>query len=199
MSTTENSTSFHHDDAREEHVKTRPTSTLTESHLLPPSSTHDLNDHIVTVDWDGPDDPENPRKYARHHIPFPICLNWLVVCSWSFSKKWQATIIVSAFTFISSVSSSMIAPASRQLAERFDIHSTVILAMTTSVFVLGYGGYVSFSPQTVFAHWRYSSPSKPSGHYSLAHSARCMDARTYYKSPTCGISVYAFDHPHNSS
>ena len=39
----------------------------------------------------------------------------------------------------------MIAPASRQLAERFDIHSTVILAMTTSVFVLGYGGYVSFS------------------------------------------------------
>lgn len=33
----------------------------------------------------------------------------------------------------------MIAPASRQLAERFDIHSTVLLAMTTSVFVLAYG------------------------------------------------------------
>jgi MFS family permease len=48
--------------------------------------------------------------------------------------------IVSAFTFISPVSSSMIAPASRQLAERFDIHSTVLLAMTVSVFVLAYGG-----------------------------------------------------------
>lgn len=39
----------------------------------------------------------------------------------------------------------MIAPASRQLAERFDIHSTVLLAMTTSVFVLAYGAYLSFS------------------------------------------------------
>jgi hypothetical protein len=39
----------------------------------------------------------------------------------------------------------MIAPASRQLAERFDIHSTVLLAMTTSIFVLAYGAYLSFS------------------------------------------------------
>ena len=34
----------------------------------------------------------------------------------------------------------MIAPASRQLAENLDIHSSVLLAMTTSVFVLAYGG-----------------------------------------------------------
>jgi hypothetical protein len=47
---------------------------------------------------------------------------------------------VSAFTFISPVSSTMIAPASGQLAEQFGIDSTVVLAMTTSVFVLGYGG-----------------------------------------------------------
>ena len=67
-------------------------------------------------------------------------LNWLLVCSWSLSKKWQATMIVSAFTFISPVSSSMIAPASKQLAERFDIHSSVLIAMTISVFVLAYGG-----------------------------------------------------------
>ncbi|KAN0121131.1 MFS general substrate transporter [Russula decolorans] len=119
MSTTENAMSLHHGYVQEEHSKTRPTSTLTESHLLPPSNIRNLDDHILTVDWDGPDDPANPRN-------------------WSFSKKWQATMIVSAFTFISPVSSSMIAPASRQLAERFDIHSTVILAMTTSVFVLGY-------------------------------------------------------------
>jgi hypothetical protein len=46
----------------------------------------------------------------------------------------------------------MIAPASRQVAEQFDIHSTVILAMTTSVFVLGYGVYISFSSQTVLTH-----------------------------------------------
>ncbi|KAH9970653.1 major facilitator superfamily domain-containing protein [Russula compacta] len=110
---------LHHNDAHEEHIKPRPISTLTESHLLPPSSARNLDDNILTVDWDGPDDPENPRN-------------------WSFGKKWQATVIVSAFTFISPVF-SMIASATRQLAERFDIHNTVILAMTTSVFVLGYG------------------------------------------------------------
>jgi len=38
----------------------------------------------------------------------------------------------------------MIAPASEQLATRFDIHSTVLLAMTTSIFILGYGGYLLF-------------------------------------------------------
>ncbi|KAI0266420.1 MFS polyamine transporter [Gloeopeniophorella convolvens] len=77
------------------------------------------DDHVLIVDWDGPDDPENPRN-------------------WTFKKKWGATLIVSAFTFISPVSSSMIAPASEKLAERFNIHSTVLIAMTTSVFVLAY-------------------------------------------------------------
>ena len=73
----------------------------------------------------------------------------LIVCtSWSFRKKWGATVIVSAFTFISPVSSTMIAPATGQLAERFDIHSPTILAMISSVFVLGYGGILCFSPQT---------------------------------------------------
>jgi MFS family permease len=60
--------------------------------------------------------------------------------SWSLGKKWRATIIVSAFNLIGPISSTMIAPASGQLAEHFDIHSTVLLAMTTSIFVLSYGG-----------------------------------------------------------
>ena len=59
--------------------------------------------------------------------------------SWSYKKKWIATLIVSSFTFISPVSSSMIAPASTQLAEEFGITSNVLMAMATSVFVLGYG------------------------------------------------------------
>lgn len=60
-------------------------------------------------------------------------------CSWSYKRKWAATAIVSAFTFISPVSSSMIAPASNQLAEQFGITSSAIIALTTSVFVLAYG------------------------------------------------------------
>ncbi|EJC99411.1 MFS polyamine transporter [Fomitiporia mediterranea MF3/22] len=74
---------------------------------------------IMIVDWDGLDDPCNP-------------LNW------SYKKKWIATLIVSAFTFISPVSSAMIAPASDQLASQFGITNTAVLAMSTSVFILGY-------------------------------------------------------------
>ncbi|KAI0285974.1 MFS polyamine transporter [Russula aff. rugulosa BPL654] len=104
---------------QDEHSETHLPSTLTSGHLSPPGSTRASDDRIFTVDWDGPGDPENPRN-------------------WSFSKKWHATMIVSAFTFISPVSSSMISPASSQLAERFDIHSSVLIAMITSVFVLAY-------------------------------------------------------------
>ncbi|EIN05407.1 MFS general substrate transporter [Punctularia strigosozonata HHB-11173 SS5] len=73
----------------------------------------------IIVDWDGPDDPHNPRN-------------------WTFRRKWAATVIVSAFTFISPVSSSMIAPAAGQVAEQFGITSSVVLAMSISVFVLAY-------------------------------------------------------------
>ncbi|TFY74084.1 hypothetical protein EWM64_g9928 [Hericium alpestre] len=85
-------------------------------------------DNVYLVDWDGPDDPANPKKHADE---FPSR-------SWSFRKKWAATAIVSAFTFISPVSSSMIAPASLQVANQFNEQNTVIIAMMTSVFVLGY-------------------------------------------------------------
>ncbi|KAI0318767.1 major facilitator superfamily domain-containing protein [Amylostereum chailletii] len=78
---------------------------------------------VIVLDWEGPDDPGNPRN-------------------WSSFIKWRSAVIVSAFTFISPVSSSMIAPCSAQLAEQWGITSTVLLAMTTSVFILGY----SFGP-----------------------------------------------------
>ncbi|KII85806.1 hypothetical protein PLICRDRAFT_44215 [Plicaturopsis crispa FD-325 SS-3] len=73
----------------------------------------------ILVDWDGPDDPNNPMN-------------------WPYRRKWSATLIVSAFTFISPVSSSMVAPAMGQIATQFGITDHVVLAMTTSVFILGY-------------------------------------------------------------
>ena len=114
----------------------------TQTHLLPPNLA--VADNVLTVDWDGPDDPENPRKYA----PTSLFLSELVslrsdVHSWSPRRKWGILFIVSLFTFISPVASSMIAPASQQLAERFDIHNTVLLSMTISIFVLAYGVYLS--------------------------------------------------------
>ncbi|KAF5364870.1 hypothetical protein D9757_013047 [Collybiopsis confluens] len=80
----------------------------------------DPNNEPLVVDWDGPDDPSNPKN-------------------WSYGKKWAATTIVSAFTFISPVSSSMVAPATEAVAAEFGITNDVLIAMTTSIFVLAYG------------------------------------------------------------
>lgn len=64
---------------------------------------------------------------------------WTNFYSWSYRRKWAATIVVSSFTFISPVSSAMVAPATEQIASEFGVTSNVLIAMTTSVFVLGYG------------------------------------------------------------
>ncbi|KAG6878984.1 hypothetical protein C0992_006077 [Termitomyces sp. T32_za158] len=104
---------------------TSPTSTLDEKEkelTRPnPEKTTQEASHIsaIIVDWDGPDDPSNPKN-------------------WAFRRKWAATVIVSAFTFISPISSSMVAPATLQIAGEFGVTSTAIIAMMTSVFVLGY-------------------------------------------------------------
>jgi len=46
---------------------------------------------------------------------------------------------MSAFAFIAPVSSSMVAPASYQVAEDFAITSDAVVAMTISVFILAQG------------------------------------------------------------
>lgn len=48
---------------------------------------------------------------------------------------------MSSFTFISPVSSSMIAPAAGALSRDFGIHSSAVEALTISVFVLAYGAF----------------------------------------------------------
>lgn len=71
------------------------------------------------VSWDGPDDPNNPKN-------------------WSFKIKWAATIVVSSFTFISPVSSSMVAPALGTISAEFGITNQVESQLMLSVFVLAY-------------------------------------------------------------
>ncbi|KAK5164293.1 uncharacterized protein LTR77_009988 [Saxophila tyrrhenica] len=73
---------------------------------------------INLVTWDGPGDPDNPKNWER-------------------KRKWMATITVSLFTFISPVSSSMVAPALEQLQRDFNTDpEQVNLAM--SVFLLAF-------------------------------------------------------------
>ncbi|KKZ60911.1 hypothetical protein EMCG_00672 [[Emmonsia] crescens] len=71
------------------------------------------------VTWEGIDDPLNPKN-------------------WSPKKKWAATVIVSCFTFMSPVSSSMVAPALPTIAQEFGIHNEVESQLVLSIFLLAY-------------------------------------------------------------
>ncbi|KAE8372307.1 FAD binding domain-containing protein [Aspergillus bertholletiae] len=74
-----------------------------------------LND----VTWTGPDDPDNPKN-------------------WPTKKKWGAVFIVSCFTFISPVMSSMVAPALQTMKSDFNIQDEVTSQLLLSIFVLAY-------------------------------------------------------------
>lgn len=71
------------------------------------------------VTWDGPNDQLNPKN-------------------WPFKTKWAATAIVSMYTFISPVSSSMVAPALGQISQEFGITQSILQTMVLSAFVLAY-------------------------------------------------------------
>lgn len=73
--------------------------------------------HLVT--WAGPDDPNNPKN-------------------WTLKRKWAATFVVSSFTFISPVSSSMVAPALQAMRKDLGVGSDVETALMLSIFVLAY-------------------------------------------------------------
>ena len=51
----------HRDKSSETHGHSRST-TPAESHIPSSDSTHASDDSALMLDWDGPDDPENPRK-----------------------------------------------------------------------------------------------------------------------------------------
>lgn len=71
------------------------------------------------VDWDGPDDPENPMN-------------------WSKSKKWGAIAIVSLITFLIPLASSMFAPGVPELMAEFNSTSEILSGFVVSVYVLGF-------------------------------------------------------------
>lgn len=70
------------------------------------------------VDFDGPDDPENP-------------LNW------SYNKKWGMVSLVSAITFLTPLASSIFAPGVPQVMEEFNSTNDMLAGFMISVYVLG--------------------------------------------------------------
>nr|UOS85805.1 MFS transporter [Hypoxylon rubiginosum] len=72
------------------------------------------------VDWDGPDDPENP-------------------INWSSAKTWGHVAIVSLLTFLVPLGATMFAPAIQQVMDDFGSSNDVISSLIVSIYVLGWG------------------------------------------------------------
>ncbi|KAJ9479051.1 putative Polyamine transporter 3 (putative) [Pseudozyma hubeiensis] len=70
------------------------------------------------VEWEGPDDPENPQN-------------------WSLRRKWALTVLVSMFTVNVTFASSAPSSATQQLTQEFQI-GTVTATLITSLFLAGY-------------------------------------------------------------
>lgn len=75
------------------------------------------------VDFDGPDDPQNP-------------LNW------GFTKKWGMVLLISAITFLTPLASSMFAPGVPEVMQDFGSTNDMLEGFMVSVYVLGF----SFGP-----------------------------------------------------
>ncbi|KAL9109983.1 MAG: hypothetical protein Q9227_005506 [Pyrenula ochraceoflavens] len=78
------------------------------------------------VDWEGPDDPENPMN-------------------WSTAKKVVAIGIVSLITVLSPLTSTIISPVTPDVMNTFHSSNETLGAFVTSVYLLGY----SFGPLAI--------------------------------------------------
>ncbi|KIO23183.1 hypothetical protein M407DRAFT_215295 [Tulasnella calospora MUT 4182] len=76
-------------------------------------------DHQNEADTAWAVDPANPRN-------------------WSSSKKWRMAGVISYYAFISPVATSLIAPALGAIAEGYHITNPTVLALTLSVYLLGF-------------------------------------------------------------
>ncbi|OJJ02228.1 hypothetical protein ASPVEDRAFT_131428 [Aspergillus versicolor CBS 583.65] len=72
-----------------------------------------------TMGWDGPNDPSNP-------------LNWS-----PFNRNLHV-VVVSLFTLVANLAATMFAPGAEQLAAEFHIMNETVIAMTVSLYVLGF-------------------------------------------------------------
>ncbi|KAH7105945.1 major facilitator superfamily domain-containing protein [Auriculariales sp. MPI-PUGE-AT-0066] len=80
----------------------------------------------IPADWET--DPENPQN-------------------WSFGQKWVSISIVSLYTLVAPLASSMLAPGLKDMAKHFDITSITVVNLVLSIFLLGFAiGPLIFGP-----------------------------------------------------
>ncbi|KAK9455085.1 major facilitator superfamily domain-containing protein [Dipodascopsis uninucleata] len=77
----------------------------------------EIDPELVT--WSGPEDPENPRNWAR-------------------PRKWRATATIASYTFLGPFSSSILSPAVPKIAGSFNVTNITVSALIVSIFVLAW-------------------------------------------------------------
>lgn len=99
-----------------------------EAGALPIKNPDESPDDPDLVTWDTPQDAANPKN-------------------WTTKEKMVVTVVMSTFTFISPVSSSMVAPALTRLGEDLGMQKEIEVEMALSIFILGYAlGPLFFGP-----------------------------------------------------
>ncbi|TVY36138.1 Efflux pump [Lachnellula subtilissima] len=97
---------------------------IIQSQSIPPKRTEETN----IIDWDGPDDPENPMN-------------------WPSSKRWTHIMLVSAANFLTGIASSMFAPGVPALMKEFNSTNSSLASFVVTIFVLGLAtGPIVFAP-----------------------------------------------------
>ena len=81
------------------------------------SEKNEIANVYLKVTWESPDDPTNPKN-------------------WTYRRKWTVTLVVGTYTFISTVSTSIVAPALYSIGTTLDIHSALVLSLCLSIFLL---------------------------------------------------------------
>ncbi|KXH43778.1 major facilitator superfamily transporter [Colletotrichum nymphaeae SA-01] len=94
-----------------------------ESHQEPEENTQDADKEAHhdpnVVDWDGPDDPENPQN-------------------WPMKQKWLNIATISMLTFVTPLGSSMFAPGIPKIMVEFHETSATVATFVVSVYILGF-------------------------------------------------------------
>lgn len=85
---------------------------------------------------------QNIEKEAKVHQRGSEDMSWehdpINPRNWSTARKWVATALVSLYTFVAPLGSSMMAPGLPEVALKYHITNPTILALTLSIFLLSF-------------------------------------------------------------
>lgn len=112
-------TNSHIDQSTDRIPQQRPDSGVTLADEIGSLGSNHGSPREVNIDWDGPEDPMNPKN-------------------WTKRRKWAATGTVAMYTFVSPVTSSMVAPALGVLGNELHIPPGFQQSLVLSIFVLAY-------------------------------------------------------------